>query len=42
MPTATVDGIPTRYEVSGDGPPLLMFSPGGFDSTLDNWTRHSV
>ena len=40
MPTATVDGIPTRYEVSGDGPPLLMFSPGGFDSTLDNWTRH--
>jgi len=42
MPTATVDGIPTRYEVSGDGPPLLMFSPGGFDSTLDNWTRHGL
>ena len=42
MPTATVDGIPTRYEVSGDGPPLLMFSPGGFDSTLDNWTQHGL
>jgi pimeloyl-ACP methyl ester carboxylesterase len=42
MPTATVDGIPTRYEVSGDGPPLLMFSPGGFDSTLDNWTEHGL
>ena len=42
MPTATVDGIPTRYEVSGDGPPLLMFSPGGFDSTLENWTRHGL
>ena len=42
MPTATVDGIPTRYEVSGDGPPLLMFSPGGFDSTLENWTRHGI
>ena len=39
MPIATIDGIPTWYEVSGDGPPLLMFSPGGFDSTLENWTR---
>lgn len=42
MPVATVDGIRTRYEVSGDGPPLLMFSPGGFDSTLANWTRHGI
>lgn len=42
MPSATVDGIPTRYEVSGDGPPLLMFSPGGFDSRLENWTRHGI
>lgn len=38
MPTADIDGIRTRYEVVGDGPPLLMFSPGGFDGTLDNWT----
>jgi pimeloyl-ACP methyl ester carboxylesterase len=37
MPTALVDGITTRYEISGDGPPLLMFSPGGFDSTLEGW-----
>ncbi|BET46677.1 hypothetical protein RGQ21_16590 [Kitasatospora aureofaciens] len=37
MPTAVLDGIPTRYEVTGEGPPLLMFSPGGFDSTLDSW-----
>lgn len=42
MPVATVDGIPTRYEVSGDGPPLLMFSPGGFDSKLENWTEHGL
>jgi pimeloyl-ACP methyl ester carboxylesterase len=42
MPTATVDGIPTRYELSGDGPPLLMFSPGGFDSKLENWTEHGL
>ncbi len=37
MPTAIADGISTRYEVTGDGPPLLMFSPGGFDSTLESW-----
>ncbi len=37
MPTAVVDGIVTRYEVTGQGPPLLMFSPGGFDSTLESW-----
>ena len=33
MATAIIDGITTRYEVLGDGPPLLMFSPGGFDAT---------
>lgn len=38
MPTAVIEGIATRYEVSGTGPPLLMFSPGGFNSTLENWT----
>lgn len=37
MPFADIDGIPTRYEVTGSGPPLLMFSPGGFDATLANW-----
>ena len=37
MPTATLDGIETRYEVVGTGPPLLMFSPGGFDATLEKW-----
>ena len=42
MPTAGCDGIETRYEVLGDGPPLLLFSPGGFDSTLEIWTRHSL
>lgn len=38
MPFADIHGIRTRYEVIGDGPALLMFSPGGFDSSLDNWT----
>ena len=42
MPTAVIDGIATHYEVTGDGPPLLMFSPGGFNATLDNWTSFSL
>lgn len=37
MSSAEIDGIATRYEVTGSGPPLLMFSPGGFDSSLDAW-----
>jgi pimeloyl-ACP methyl ester carboxylesterase len=37
MPTTVIDGIATRYEVAGSGPPLLMFSPGGFDSSLESW-----
>jgi pimeloyl-ACP methyl ester carboxylesterase len=37
LPTAVIDGITTRYEVTGSGPPLLMFSPGGFNAILDNW-----
>ena len=42
MPFAVIDGINTRYEVLGSGPPLLMFSPGGFDGTLEKWTTAGV
>jgi pimeloyl-ACP methyl ester carboxylesterase len=42
MPFADVDGIRTRYEVLGDGPPLLMFAPGGFNATIENWRRFSI
>ncbi|SDM71246.1 alpha/beta fold hydrolase [Actinacidiphila guanduensis] len=42
MPTAVIDGITTRYETAGSGPPLLMFSPGGFDSTLESWRTVGV
>jgi pimeloyl-ACP methyl ester carboxylesterase len=42
MPTAVIDGIATHYEIRGDGPPLLLFSPGGFNATLDNWTSFSI
>ncbi|MGW4370990.1 alpha/beta fold hydrolase [Nocardia takedensis] len=38
MPIVDIDGIATRFESVGSGPPLLMFSPGGFDSSLENWT----
>ena len=42
MATATIDGIATRYEVLGSGPPLLMFSPGGFDATVEKWSTLGV
>src|SRR5512140_1942122 len=42
MPHAVIDGIQTRYEVVGSGTPLLMFSPGGFDATLDKWRTQSI
>src|SRR5262249_12722768 len=40
--TAVIDGIKTRYEVIGSGTPLLMFSAGGFDATLDKWTTLGI
>jgi pimeloyl-ACP methyl ester carboxylesterase len=42
MPTTVVDGIATRYEVLGSGPPLLMYAPGGFDARLEKWAAQSV
>jgi pimeloyl-ACP methyl ester carboxylesterase len=42
MPTALIDGIATRYETTGSGPALLMFSPGGFDASLDSWRTVGV
>jgi pimeloyl-ACP methyl ester carboxylesterase len=42
MPTATIDGIATRYEVMGSGRPLLMYAPGGFNATIETWRTQSV
>jgi pimeloyl-ACP methyl ester carboxylesterase len=42
MPTATIGGIATRYDVTGSGAPLLMFSPGGFDATVEKWSTLGV
>ncbi len=42
MAFAVVDGIKTRYEIVGSGPPLLMYAPAGFDATLEKWTTQGV
>ena len=42
MASTVIDGIATRYEVRGSGPPLLMFSPGGFDATLEKWSTLGI
>lgn len=42
MPTVVVDGIKTRYETIGSGEPLLMFSPGGFNATIENWNTFGI
>ncbi len=42
MPNATIDGIQTRFDVIGSGPPLLMMSPGGFDATIEKWRTQGV
>ncbi len=42
MPITSIDGIPTRYEILGSGPPLLMFSPGGFDATIEAWAARGA
>jgi pimeloyl-ACP methyl ester carboxylesterase len=42
MPTVTIDGIVTRYETIGSGPPLLMYAPGGFNATIEAWSTMGV
>jgi pimeloyl-ACP methyl ester carboxylesterase len=37
-----LDGIATRYEILGEGPPLLMYAPGGFDATIEKWRAQGV
>jgi pimeloyl-ACP methyl ester carboxylesterase len=42
MAFAVIDGITTRYEIVGSGPPLLMYAPAGFDASLEKWTTQGV
>lgn len=42
MTSAIIDEIETEYEVRGDGPPILLFSPGGFDATMEKWSSLGI
>jgi pimeloyl-ACP methyl ester carboxylesterase len=42
MPSAVIDGIATRYEVTGSGPPLLMYAPGGFNAVVEAWSTLGI
>ncbi len=42
MPFADTHGLSTHYEEIGEGPPLLMFSPGGFDARIEKWSDLGV
>jgi pimeloyl-ACP methyl ester carboxylesterase len=42
MATAVIDGISTRYDVIGAGPPLLMYAPGGFNAVVEGWRTQGV
>jgi pimeloyl-ACP methyl ester carboxylesterase len=42
MPQATLNGLKINYAVHGNGPPMIMLSPGGFDSNIDGWSSRSV
>lgn len=42
MPTVKIEGIKTNYQVVGQGEPILMFSPGGFDARIEKWTKLGV
>src|SRR5258706_6283673 len=42
MPQATIDGLKINYVVQGNGPPLIMLAPGGFDSNIEGWSTRGV
>jgi pimeloyl-ACP methyl ester carboxylesterase len=35
-------GLATRYEIWGEGEPVLMYAPGGFDATIEKWRMQGV
>jgi pimeloyl-ACP methyl ester carboxylesterase len=42
MPSTIIDGIATRYEIVGSGPPLLMYAPGGFNAVVETWSTLGI
>jgi pimeloyl-ACP methyl ester carboxylesterase len=42
MASTIIDGIATRYEVIGSGPPILMYAPGGFNAVVESWSTLGI
>jgi pimeloyl-ACP methyl ester carboxylesterase len=42
MPNVDIDGITTRYEIKGSGPPILMYAPGGFNAVVEAWSALGI
>jgi pimeloyl-ACP methyl ester carboxylesterase len=42
MPSVDIDGIATRYEIKGSGPPILMYAPGGFNAVIEAWSTLGI
>jgi pimeloyl-ACP methyl ester carboxylesterase len=42
MPSVDIDGITTRYEIKGSGPPILMYAPGGFNAIIEAWSTLGI
>jgi pimeloyl-ACP methyl ester carboxylesterase len=42
MPMVNIDGIATRYEIKGSGPPILMYAPGGFNAVVEAWSTLGI
>jgi pimeloyl-ACP methyl ester carboxylesterase len=42
MPSVDIDGIKTRYEIKGSGPPILMYAPGGFNAVVEAWSTLGI
>ena len=42
MLSVDIDGIRTRYEINGSGPPILMFAPGGFNAVVEAWSTLGI
>jgi pimeloyl-ACP methyl ester carboxylesterase len=42
MPVTGIDGLQVNYVVKGEGSPLSMLAPGGFDSSIASWWTRGV
>lgn len=42
MPFADLEGVRVHYEVTGEGAPVLMLAPGGWDAEIGRWGELGV